>query len=197
MAYLFSHSVGREGLCKRITLACVRSVSATLGLPPLMVHTAQALGCSARNRLRLALSCMYLPGLSCSGSGAQVVLRGADLLGLRFVPFAGPSSSAVWQPRSLRLIASPLPTSRFSGCTAGAPSQADDDRPEPQEVLVSKEACCSLVVYVSQGLLWPTSGLPALAACHRRGMVCSWLILFCPLFCAWSWWCLMFELFTW
>ena len=36
---------------------------------------------------------------------------------------------------------SPLSAAQFSGCTAGAPSQADDDRPEPQEVLVSKEAC--------------------------------------------------------
>ena len=34
-----------------------------------------------------------------------------------------------------------LPTARFSGCTTGAPSQADVDCPEPQEVLVSKEAC--------------------------------------------------------
>ena len=29
----------------------------------------------------------------------------------------------------------------FSGCRTGAPSQADVDRPDPQEVLVSKEAC--------------------------------------------------------
>ena len=29
----------------------------------------------------------------------------------------------------------------FSGCTTGAPSQADVDHPEPQEVLVSKDAC--------------------------------------------------------
>jgi len=34
-----------------------------------------------------------------------------------------------------------LPTAQFSGCTTGAPSQADVDHPEPQEVLVSKEAC--------------------------------------------------------
>ena len=32
--------------------------------------------------------------------------------------------------------------------------------------------------------------LPALAACHQRGMVCSRLVLFSPLFCAWAWWCL-------
>ena len=31
---------------------------------------------------------------------------------------------------------------------------------------------------------------PALAACHQRGMVCSQLVLFSPLLCAWAWWCL-------
>ena len=34
-----------------------------------------------------------------------------------------------------------LPTTRFSGCTTGAPSQADVDHPKPQEVLLSKETC--------------------------------------------------------
>ena len=34
-----------------------------------------------------------------------------------------------------------LPATRLSGCKTGAPSQADVDRPDPQEVLVSKEAC--------------------------------------------------------
>ena len=48
------------------------------GLP---AHTAQALGCSARNCLRLALGYMHLPGLSRSVSGTPVVLRGADLVG--------------------------------------------------------------------------------------------------------------------
>ena len=31
---------GREGCCKQITLACTRSASATLGLPPLTVRVA-------------------------------------------------------------------------------------------------------------------------------------------------------------
>ena len=44
-------------------------------------HTAQALGCSAGSRLRLALGSMHLPGLSRSGSGTRVVLRGADSVG--------------------------------------------------------------------------------------------------------------------
>ena len=34
-----------------------------------------------------------------------------------------------------------LPVAQLSRCTTGAPSQADVDRPDPQEVLVSKEAC--------------------------------------------------------
>ena len=122
------------------TGVCSQCLSHT-GPAPLVVYTAQALGCSTGNRLRLALGCMHLPGLSSSGSGTQVVLRGADWLGLHFVPFPGPSSSGVWRARVLRLIACTVPAAQLSGCTAGAPSQADDDCPEPQEVLVSKEAC--------------------------------------------------------
>ena len=47
-------------------------------------QTAQALGCSTGNRLRPALGCMHLPGLSRSGSGTRVVLRGADSVGPAF-----------------------------------------------------------------------------------------------------------------
>ena len=50
------------------------------GACALLAHTAQALSCSAGNRLRPALGCMHLPGLSRSGSGTRVVLRGADSL---------------------------------------------------------------------------------------------------------------------
>ena len=138
---MFSRAVGRERRCQQITLACAHNVSATLGLSPLTGHSAQALGCFSRNRLRPALGCMPLPGLSCSGSGTQVVLRGADSLGPASCALPGPSSSGVWRARSLRLIASPVPAAQFSGCTAGAPSQADGDCPEPQGVSVSKAAC--------------------------------------------------------
>ena len=55
-AHLFSCTLGREGCCKQITLACACSISATLGLSPLTAHTAQALGCSAGNCLRPALA---------------------------------------------------------------------------------------------------------------------------------------------
>ena len=56
----------------------------TYGACALSTYTAQALGSSAGNRPRLALGYMHLPGLSHSGSGTQVVLRGADLVGPAF-----------------------------------------------------------------------------------------------------------------
>ena len=56
-----------------------------------------------------------------------------------------------------------LPTAWFSGCMTGAPSQADVDCPEPQEVLVSKEACLQFVDNVSLGLRLPPSGSDCLS----------------------------------
>ena len=104
---------------------------------------------SARNCLRPALGCMHLPGLSRSGSGTGVLLRGADSVGPACVPFPDPSSSddQVFGERgcchllSLPPTPPPVGAARVSGCTTGAPSQADVDRLEPQEVLVSNEAC--------------------------------------------------------
>ena len=79
------------------------------------------------------------------------------------MPFPCPSSSGVWQVQSLRLITFPVSAAQFSGCTTGAPSQADDRCPEPQEVLANKPVC-SLVVNVSLGLLLPPSG-PSSSGC--------------------------------
>ena len=66
-AHLFGRAVGREGRCTQAPLERACSVSAPLGLPLLAAHTAQALGCSAGNRLRPARGCMHLPGLNRSG----------------------------------------------------------------------------------------------------------------------------------
>ena len=78
---------GEGGMLQRnITGECSQCLSHT-GLPPLTAHTAQALGCSSGNHLRPALGCMHLPGLSRSGSGTQVVLRGADSVGPAFCAF--------------------------------------------------------------------------------------------------------------
>ena len=83
----------------------------THGACTLPAHTAQALGCSARKHLRPVLGCMHLPRLSCSGSGTRVVLEAQTPLGLRFVPFPGPSSSGdeVFGKRG-RCNLSPLPS---------------------------------------------------------------------------------------
>ena len=56
------------------------------------VYTAQALGCSAGNCLMLALGCMHTPGLSHSGSGSRVLLKGTDLVGPAFCACPRPSS---------------------------------------------------------------------------------------------------------
>ena len=134
----------------------------THGMCALPAHTAQALGCSTRNHPRPALGCMHLPGLSCSGSGTQVVLRDAEMqVGPAFCALPRSEQLRWWGVRgawSLRLIASPLPAARFSGCTTSAPSQANVDHPEPQEVLVSKEACLQFVDNVSLGPRLPPSG---------------------------------------
>ena len=71
------------------TGVCLQCLSHTGPVPAhgsctLPAHTAQALGCSAGNRPRPALGCMHLPGLSRSGSGTRVVLRGVDSVGPAF-----------------------------------------------------------------------------------------------------------------
>ena len=90
--------MGREEYCKQMSLACVgsaRSVSATPCLPLL---TACLLSPSTPlrpqvavkgNCLKQALGCMHFPGLSRSVSGSRVLHKGADSLGLCFMPFPG------------------------------------------------------------------------------------------------------------
>ena len=80
------------------TGVCLQCLSHTGPAPAhgtcsLPAHTAQALDCSARNHPRPALGCLHLPGLSRSGSGTRVVLRGTDSVGPAFCAFPAPSSS--------------------------------------------------------------------------------------------------------
>ena len=77
-------------------------------------------------------------------------------MGLHSVPFPGPSSSGVWRAQSLRLTTFLVSAAQFSGCTTGAPCEADGDCPAPLEVLAKKPAC-SLVGKVSPGLRLPPS----------------------------------------
>ena len=114
----------------------------THGACSLPAHTAQALGCSPRNHPWPALGCLHLPGPSHSDSGTRVVLRGADSVWACVL-----CPSQVRAAQVMRCLANAiaatyhLPAAQLSRCTTGAPSQADVDRPDPQEVLVSKEAC--------------------------------------------------------
>ena len=85
--------MGREEHCKQILLVCVgsaHSVWTTLGLLQL---TARVVSRSTLLRLHVALqgncpkrapSFMHFPGLSCSGSGSQVLHKGTDSVGPAF-----------------------------------------------------------------------------------------------------------------
>ena len=88
---LLSRAVGREGGMLQTNDTGVRSQffshtgsAPTHGTCSLPAHMARALGGSTENNPRPALGCMHLPGPSRSGSGTQVVLRGADSVGAAF-----------------------------------------------------------------------------------------------------------------
>ena len=128
------------------------------GTCSLPAHTAQVLNCSAGNHPWLALGCLHSPGPSRSGSGTRVVLRGADSrLGLHFVPFPDLSSSGDEVFGAHNCCDLSPPRHSVIWVYNRAPSQADVDRPDPQEVLVSKEACLQFYS-VSLGLRLPPSG---------------------------------------
>ena len=140
--------INKTGVCSQ----CLSHTGPPLthGTCSLPAHTAQALDCSAGNHPRLALGCLHLPGPSRSGSGTRVVLRGTDSVGPQRHRLGWACvlcSSQVRAAQVMRCLASTnaatyrLPATRLYGCKTGAPSQADVDRPDPQEVLVSKEAC--------------------------------------------------------
>ena len=72
-----------------------------------------------------------------------------------------------------------LPTTQLSGCKTGAPSQADVDRPDPQEDLVSKEAClqfyreCLSWAAIAPFRLWlPVTGGGRSAAGYLCSVLC-------------------------
>ena len=74
------------GVCEEFSQCLRHTVFAPAhGVCAFPVYTVQALGCSAENCLRWALGCMHFPGLSRSGSGSQVLLKGADLVGPTFL----------------------------------------------------------------------------------------------------------------
>ena len=52
-------------------VVCTQCLSPAVPVPSRGIQTTLALGCSAGNRLRPALGCMYFPSLSCSGSALR------------------------------------------------------------------------------------------------------------------------------
>ena len=140
----------REGRCKQITLARALSASATLGLPLLRAHVASLpwpRPCSG-SRLLCQEPSVAGPGLLAPPRSKPLRFRHSGSpqrrrLGRAYVL----SPSQVRAAQVMRCLASAiavtyrLPTAGLSRCTTGAPSQADVDRPDPREVLVSKEAC--------------------------------------------------------
>ena len=136
---MFSHAVGRQGRCKQITLVCAYSHAGPA--PPHGTHR-------SGSRLFHREPSEACPGLHAlprskplrlrhSGRPQRCRLGWVCILCLSQVQVA-----QVFGERG-RCDLSPLPSPllSFLDGTTGAPSQADDDCPEPQKVLVSKEAC--------------------------------------------------------
>ena len=103
--------MGREEHCKQISLAyegSACSVSATLGLPPPMAcvlsqSTLLSLQVALHvNCLKQALACVHVPGLHHSGSGSQVLPKGADSVGPVFS--ALPRSEQLRRPGAWRAL---------------------------------------------------------------------------------------------
>ena len=112
------------------------------GVCSLPAHTAQALGCSAGNHPKAG------PGLPAPPRSKLLRFRhlgSPQRLRLGWACVLYPSQVQAVQVMRCLVSADAatycLPAARFSWCTTCAPSQANVDRPEPQEVLVSKEAC--------------------------------------------------------
>ena len=149
---MFSCAVGREagrdGCSKQITLACARSASATLGLPPRSPHVWPPCPRWSGSRLLRWEPSVASPGLPVPPGSKPLRFRHSGSPQRRRLGWACilcPSQVRAAQVmRCLaRAIAATyhLHAARLSRCTTSAPSQADVDRPDPQEVLVSKKTC--------------------------------------------------------
>ena len=142
---MFSRAVGREGRCKQITLACARSASATLVLPPLTAPPCPH--CSGSRLLRWEPS-MAGPGLLAPPGSKLLRFRHSGSPQRRRLGWACClCPSQVRAAQVMRCLASAiaatyhLPAALLSRCTTCTPSPVDVDHPDPQEVLVSKNAC--------------------------------------------------------
>ena len=162
---LFSRTVGREGCCKQILLACACSVSSTLGLPLLAVHTAQALCSSAREPSEAS------PGLHAPPQSKLLRLRHSGSAQRRSLGWACalcPSqvrAAQVFGERG-RCDLSPLPSLLlcFLGVQLAPLLRRMVTAQSPKKSQLAKKPACSLVVNVSLGLRLPPSG-PSSSGC--------------------------------
>ena len=139
--------MGREGCYKQITPPCARSVSATLVCPISRHVCFPCLQCLGSRLLCWELS-EAGPGLYALPRSKPPRFRylgspQRDRLGWAYILCPSQVQAAQVMRCLVSAVAATyhLPTAWFSGCTTGTPSQADVDHPEPQEGLVSKEAC--------------------------------------------------------
>ena len=96
------------GVCEECSQClCHTGFAPTHGVCAFPVYTAQALGCSAGNCLRLALGWVHFPGLNRSGSGSQVLHKGTDLIEPAFC--ALPRSEQLRWPGAWRAVTYHLP----------------------------------------------------------------------------------------
>ena len=123
------------GMC----LQCLSPTGSALahGTCSLPAHTAQALGCSASEPSVASPGLLAPLRFRHSGSPQRRRLGWACVL----CPYQERAAQVMRCLASAIAATYRLPATRLSGCTTSAPSQADVDRPDPQEVLVSKKAC--------------------------------------------------------
>ena len=131
--------MGREGPCKQMSAVHVgsaHSVWTTLGLPQpraacaFWVYPAQAPGCSAGVPSEVGPAFRALPRCKLLRFRFSATLQGQTQLGVRFVPFLGPSSSGgqVLGERTVPggpcvLITTLVPAAQFPGRAPRALSQ--------------------------------------------------------------------------
>ena len=152
----------KEEHCKQITLACARSVSATLGLPPLAVH-------SSGSRLLHREPSEASPGLHAPPRSKPLRLRHSGSPQRRRLGWACvlcPSQVRVAQVFGERGRCDLSPLCYLLLSLLSVQPATDGDRPEPREGLkkLAKKPVCSLVVNVSLGLLLPPFG-PSSSGC--------------------------------
>ena len=135
-----------------------------------------------------SLGCMHFPGLSHSGSGTQVVLRGADSVGLAFCALPRPSSPGdqVFGKHShCDLLPPPALPLGFLSVQPVHLLRWMSTVQNPKKSWLAMKPTCSLVDDVSLGPRLPpsSSGCPRLPVSAGDGPVHSWLALVSPLFC--------------